>query len=414
MPKRVVELTVKQIDAAKPGVTLYDGKGLALVVDIAGNKRWVLRYTRPDGRRNMIGLGTYPAVMPSVARTKAREAKTGLAQGVDPIASKKEQKREEKAVSRGTFKSIAEEWYAHKAKSWASETARKARESLDDDLFPKLGAKPIAEITSADIKPVILLVHERAPRLAVKARQYCNQIIEYAIQEGLREDGRLLSLRGALPRAPKGHYAAVTKSNDIPALINAINAIGSPQSRAAILFCLYTALRPGVVVGARWDEFDLDAMEWHIPALRMKMGNDHITPIPSQMLPLLERQREITDDSPFVFPGVRNPKIQHMHRDSLSKILRESGLRGVTVTHGFRATLRTIAREKFRVDADVLEAQLAHAKKDEIQAAYDRTQFLEERHKLVQDWADYLEAQTKSADVIPAGAKVIPLHGQRV
>ena len=400
MPKRVVELTVKQIDAAKPGVTLYDGKGLALVVDIAGNKRWVLRYTRPDGRRNMIGLGTYPAVMPSVARTKAREAKTGLAQGVDPIASKKEQKREEKAVSRGTFKSIAEEWYAHKVKSWASETARKARESLDDDLFPKLGAKPIAEITSADIKPVILLVHERAPRLAVKARQYCNQIIEYAIQEGLREDGRLLSLRGALPRAPKGHYAAVTKSNDIPALISAINAIGSTQSRAAILFCLYTALRPGVVVGARWDEFDLDAMEWHIPASRMKMGNDHITPIPSQMLPLLERQREITDDSPFLFPGVRNPKIQHMHRDSLSKILRESGLRGVTVTHGFRATLRTIAREKFRVDADVLEAQLAHAKKDEIQAAYDRTQFLEERHKLVQDWADYLEAQTKSADVI--------------
>lgn len=401
MPKRVVELTVKQIDAAKPGATLYDGKGLALVVDIAGNKRWVLRYTRPDGRRNMIGLGTYPAVMPTVARTKARDAKTGLVQGVDPIATKRELKREEKAVSRGTFKSIAEEWYAHKAKSWATETARKARESLDDDLFPKLGAKPIAEITSADIKPVILLVHERAPRLAVKSRQYCNQIIEYAIQEGLREDGRLLSLRGALPKAPKGHYAAVTKSNDIPALINAINAIGSPQSRAAILFCLYTALRPGVVVGARWDEFDLGAMEWHIPASRMKMGNDHITPIPSQMLPLLERQRGIADDSPFVFPGVRNPKTQHMHRDSLSKILRESGLRGVTVTHGFRATLRTIAREKFRVDADVLEAQLAHAKKDEIQAAYDRTQFLEERHKLVQDWADYLEAQPKSAEVIP-------------
>jgi integrase len=90
-----------------------------------------------------------------------------------------------------------------------------------------------------------------------------------------------------------------------------------------------------------------------------------------------------------------------MHRDTLSKILRESGLRGVTVTHGFRATLRTIAREKFRVDADVLEAQLAHAKKDEIQAAYDRTQFLEERHKLVQGWADYLESQSKSAEVIP-------------
>jgi len=401
MPKRVIELTVRQIEAAKPGITLNDGKGLSLIVDESGNKRWVLRYTRPDGRRNMIGLGSYPAVTASVARTIAREAKAGLVQGIDPIATKKEQKLEEKAASRGTFKSIAEEWYAHKAKSWASETARKARETLDDYLFPKLASKLIAEITTADIKPVILHVHDRGPRLAIKARQYCNQIIEYAIQEGLREDGRLLSLRGALPKAPKGHYAAVTRSNELPVLVNAINAIGSPQSRAAILFCLYTALRPGVVVGALWDEFDLDVMEWHIPASRMKMGNDHITPIPSQMLPLLKIQRELSDDSPFVFPGARNPRYQHMHRDSLSKILRESGLRGITVTHGFRATLRTIAREKFRVDADILEAQLAHAKKDEIQAAYDRTQFLEERHKLVQHWADYLDGLAKGAKVIP-------------
>lgn len=342
MPKHVIELTVKRIEAAKTEQTLYDGRGLALLVDRSGNKRWVLRYTRPDGRRNMIGLGTYPAVMPAVARTKAREVKAGLVLGIDPTATKKDQKREEKAASLGTFKSVAEEWYAHKAKSWASETARKARETLDDCLFPKLASKPIAEIATADIKPIILHVHERAPRLAVKARQYCNQIIEYAIQEGLREDGRLLSLRGALPKAPKGHYAAVTKSNDLPALVNAINTIGSAQSRAAILCCLYTALRPGVVVGARWDEFDLDVMEWHIPAARMRVGNDHITPIPSQMLPLLEIQRELAGDSPFVFPGMRNPKSRHMHRDSLSKILRESGLRGVTVTHGFRIIGRII------------------------------------------------------------------------
>ena len=403
MPKLAPGLNDVRVRNAKPKDKPYklaDGQGLVLLINPNGSKWWRLRYT-VDGREKMLSLGVYPEVSLASARNKTHDARIAIAKGNDPSKERLAEKRRRIAAPRGTFKSIAEEWYAHKAKGWASETARKARESLYDDLFPKLGAKPIAEITSADIKPVILFVHERAPRLAVKTRQYCNQIIEYAIQEGLREDGRLLSLRGALPRAPKGHYAAVTKSNDIPALINAINAIGSPQSRAAILFCLYTALRPGVVVGARWDEFDLNAMEWHIPASRMKMGNDHITPIPSQMLPLLDRQREITDDSPFVFPGVRNPKNQHMHRDSLSKILRESGLRGVTVTHGFRATLRTIAREKFRVDADVLEAQLAHAKKDEIQAAYDRTQFLEERHKLVQDWADYLESQSSSANVIP-------------
>lgn len=406
MPRLATGLTVKQLDAAKSQKTLSDGRGLSLVVDAGGNKRWVFRYTRPDGRRNWLGLGSYPATSLLMARSIAQEAREQLSSGDDPAEIKKESKLAEKAVVRGTFKATAEEWYAHKARSWATETARKARESLDDDLFPKLGTRKIAEITSADIKPVILMVHARAPRLAVKARQYCNQIIEYAIQEGLREDGRLLSLRGVLPKAPKGHYAAVTKSNDIPTLVKAVNAIGSPQSRAAILLCLYTALRPGVVVGARWEEIDTNAMEWHIPASRMKMGNDHITPIPTQALPLLDKQREMAGESPFIFPGVRNPKKRHMHRDSLSKILRESGLRGVTVTHGFRATLRTIAREKFRVDADVLEAQLAHAKKDEIQAAYDRTQFLEERHKLVQDWADYLESQSKSADVIPLRGRV--------
>lgn len=402
MPKLAPGLTDIRVRNAKPKDKPYklpDGKGLVLLVNTNGSKWWRLRYTI-DGREKMLSLGVYPEVSLASARSKTHDARIAIAKGVDPSKERATEKRQRTAATRGTFKAVAEEWYAHKAKSWASETARKARETLDDYLFPKLASKLIAEITTADIKPVILHVHERGPRLAVKARQYCNQIIEYAIQEGLREDGRLLSLRGVLPKAPKGHYAAVTKSNNIPALINAINAIGSPQSRTAILFCLYTALRPGVVVGARWDEFDLNAMEWHIPASRMKMGNDHITPIPSQMLPLLEVQRVIVGDSPFVFPGVRNPKDQHMHRDSLSKILRESGLRNVTVTHGFRATLRTIAREKFRVDADILEAQLAHAKKDEIQAAYDRTQFLEERHKLVQDWADYLESQSKGAGVI--------------
>lgn len=404
MPKILPGLTVRQIETAKPGDTLQDGNGLAMVVDKNGNKRWVLRYTRPDGRRNMIGMGSYPEFTLTAARTAANKTRAEIAQGVDPVEQRRTERQERKAAVRGSFKAVAEEWHAHKAKGWASETARKAREVLDDYLFPKLATRPIAEITTADIKPVLLYIHERGPRLAVKARQYCNQIVEYAIQEGLREDGRLLSLRGALPKTAKSHYAAVTKSGDLPALLSAINGIGSINSRVALLVCLYTASRPGVVAGMRWDELDLVEKEWHIPAQRMKTGNDHITPLPAQLLPMLEELRTLAGASPFVFPGVRSPNTQHIHRDSLSKVLRENGLEGVTVTHGFRATFRTVARERLRADADVLEAQLAHAKKDEIQAAYDRAQFLEERHELVQRWADYLEA-------LESGAKVIPLHG---
>lgn len=402
MPKLAKGLTIKQIDAAKPGKTLADGRGLSLVVDTGGNKRWVFRYTRPDGRRNWIGLGSYPETSLPVARALAQNQRETLAGGIDPAIAKKEAKQQLKASVRGTFKSVGEEWHAHKSKGWASETARKAREVLDDYLYPKIGSKAISELSSADVKPVLLYVHERGPRLAVKARQYVNQIVDYAIQEGLREDGKLLSLKGVLPKTERAHYAAVTKTNDLPSMLSKINSIDSHKMRVAVQTLLYTASRPGVVAGMLKSELDLEAGEWHVSARRMKTGNDHITPLPKQLIPLLQEAIAYSGNSPFVFPGERDPIGKHLNRDSISKALREAGLRGVTVSHGFRATFRTIARERLRIDPDVLEAQIAHAKKDEIQAAYDRAQFLEERHQIIQRWADYIDA-------VQSGAKVIPL-----
>lgn len=408
MPKLASSINDTQVKNAKPlqkPYKLADGRGLVLLVNPDGSKWWRLRYT-VDGKEKMLSLGVYPEISLSDARQTALEARKDVAKGFDPSESRKAAKSELKTTLRGNFRAVAEEWYAHKARSWASETARKARETLDDNLFPQLAAKPIAEIASSDIKPVLLELDARAPRLAVKARQYCNQIIDYAIQEGLRADGKLLSLKGVLPKATKTHYAAVTKSNDLPSLVKAVTGIDSLNSRVALLVCLYTASRPGVVAGMCWDELDLNAKEWHIPASRMKTGNDHITPIPSQLLPMLEQLKVFAGESPFVFPGLRDPIKKHIHRDSLSKVLRENGLRDVTVTHGFRATFRTIARERLRADADVLEAQLAHAKKGDVQAAYDRTQFLDERHELVQKWADYIYAVSNDSKVVLISSKV--------
>ncbi|PTQ77440.1 integrase [Nitrosomonas oligotropha] len=401
MPKIIKNLTDLEIRMAKPGETKQDGKGLMLIADTNGNKRWTLRYQRPDGRRNMIGLGSYPDISATIARAHADEIRQRLLQGIDPVDHKKSEKLKQETAIRGTFKAVAAEWYAHKSKGWAKETARKAREILDDSLLPRLAKKAISEISSADIKLVLLEIHERAPRLAIKARQYSNQIIHYAIQEGLREDGRELSLKGALPDCKKGHYAAVTKPSDLPALLKAIEDINSIHSKVALLVCLYTATRPGVVAGMRWDELNLDSKEWHIPASRMKMGNDHITPLPDQLISMLCKLRDPAGESPFVFPGISDPVNKHIHRDSLSKVLRENGMRDKTVTHGFRATFRTIARERLRIAPDVLEAQIAHAKKGEVQAAYDRTQFLEDRHKLIQQWADYIDALKNNETVVP-------------
>jgi integrase len=408
MPKLADGLTDTKIRNAKPKEKPYklsDGNGLTLLINPNGSKWWRLRYYFGD-KEKMLSLGVYPKVGLQSAREKAMAAVKEIDMGNDPGAARKEAKRADSLKEKGTFKATSEAWYAHKAQSWASETARKARETLDDYLLPKLADKVIADIATSDIKPVLLSVHERAPRLAVKARQYCNQIIDYAIQEGLREDGKLLSLKGALPKSKAVHYAAVTKSNDLPSLIKAIKGIDSEHSRTALLACLYTASRPGVVAGMRWDELDLNAKEWHIPADRMKTGNDHISPLPDQLVRLIESLKPMAGESPFVFPGNRNPIKQHIHRDSLSKVLRENGLQGVTVTHGFRATFRTIARERLRAVPDVLEAQLAHAKKDEIQAAYDRAQFLEERHELIQKWADYLDQIQVTGNVVQMTDKV--------
>ncbi|GJL76092.1 integrase arm-type DNA-binding domain-containing protein [Nitrosomonas sp.] len=401
MPKVIRKLTDLEIKKAKPGETKQDGKGLMLVVDAKGNKRWVLRYMRPDGRRNMIGLGSYIEVSAAAARAEAAEIRGRLRNGIDPVDYRKAEKLEKQTAIRGTFKAIAEEWYSHKAKGWAKETTRKAREILDYSLLPKLSIKSVADIASADVKPVLLEIHERAPMLAVKARQYCGQIISYAIQEGLREDGRELSLKGVLPKSAKGHYAAVTKSSDLPPVIKAIEGIESIYSKVALKVCLYTASRPGVVAGMRWNELNLDTREWHVPASRMKLGNDHITPLPNQLIPMLKDLKALTGDSPFVFPGLSDPMNKHINRDSLSKVLRENGLRNVVVTHGFRATLRTIARERLRIHPDVLEAQLSHAKKGDVQKAYDRTQFLEERQELIQRWADYIDALKNDEIVVP-------------
>lgn len=401
MPKRTSELTIVEIKAkikAAKAVTLYDGKGLELQITDRGN-RWRLRYYRPDGRRNMIGLGTYPDLSLADARTEASKARTKVTNGLDPAVESKQDAKQQAA--RTSVREAADAWYKDRQDSWAPDTARKARMVLDTYLLPEFGSIPIKDLTTAQVKPVLKKLSLQVPHLATKARQYCNQFVTHAIQAGLREDGRELSLRGALKKIEKAHYPAVTAVQEMPALIKAIRGIRSYQSRTALLLCLYTAVRPAIAAGMRWDEVHLNEHEWHIPAERMKGKTAaHITPLPTQLIPLLQDLKLRTDPSPFVFPGMISPLTKPMCRDTLSKALRDNGLRGVTVTHGFRATLRTLVRERLRVPDDVLESQISHAKKGETQNAYDRATHLEERHEVVQLWADYLD-QLETGEIPP-------------
>jgi len=198
-------------------------------------------------------------------------------------------------------------------------------------------------------------------------------------------------LRGAVTLRDKGHIPAITRPAELGTLLRAIDGYTSRTTRAALLLASLTAMRPAVVASAQWAHIDLDEGEWHVPGLLMKTGHDHIVPLPRQAIALL---KELRSDPPgdYVFPSPSRQKTPHLHRDAMSKALREMGFRGKHATHGFRGTLRTMARERLGVDIDVLEAQLAHAKRGDIQKAYDRTTFGDERRRVMQEWADFLDS----------------------
>lgn len=385
-------LTDKTIQALKPREKLYrvaDWGGLCIEVTPSGSKLWRYRY-RFDRKAKMMALGRWNEVTLAEARERHRSARKLLSNGNDPMQAQRLSEDEIVRRERVKFANFATEWLVYKKKRVGAETYRKAKLVVEGDLVPALRRYGVDTLATKDVTPVLDKIAARAPNLAIKARQYLAGMMIYAIQQGLREDGKQLALRGTVAKHTKSHIPAITKPSELRSLLLAIDAYSSSTTRAALLLASLTAMRPAIVASAQWAHIDLDAAEWHVPGELMKTGNDHIVPLPTQAIALL---RNLRGDNPgiHVFPSPARQKTPHLHRDALSKALRDMGFQGKHATHGFRGTLRTMARERLSVDIDVLEAQLAHAKKGDVQKAYDRTTFDEQRIKVMQDWADYLD-----------------------
>ena len=390
---------------AKPRGKVYsiaDGNGLYLQISPSGSKLWIFRYIRPIARKpNMLSLGRYPDITAAHAREQARDARVDVFSGRDPQDTRRARFDPALAPQQNDFAYIATAWLASKESGWSSESHRKATYVINTYLIPPLKGFNITDLATRHVKPVLQEIAAKAPSLAKKARVYLGGIVLSAIQDGIREDGKFLAMRGILPKSDGGHIAAITKPEEIGPLLRAVDAYDSPVTRAALWLCALTALRPGVIARARWEEINLDTAEWHIPGAVMKMRHAHIVPLPRQAVAILENLRDTIFSREWVFPAQARQKTPHLHRDALSKALRDMGFKGQHATHGFRGMLRTVARERLRIPADVLEAQLAHAKKGDVQKAYDRTDFLDERHTAMQAWADYLDGLRASANVVP-------------
>lgn len=422
LAKQLTDLAARKAIIKPEPYTLASGNGLYLLVLPTSVKQWQVRYRTNDGKRSKKIIGVYPDVSIAQAHVMADELHQAARMGLevtglyDDIKAKRksatdaeiEVQRQEQDRVHHCFTVISDKWLEDRKPGWAKATYDKNQFIVRKSLQPIIGSLDVRTMASKDVVQPLREIAARTPSIASKARQCINGVIEYCILRGLREDDQVLRLKGILPKHKGGHMPAITKYQEIGALMRAIDAYPGRVVRNALLLAAYTALRPGIVASAKWEEMDLEQAEWHIPGMnsdgtnRMKTGHDHIVSLPRQALDALKEMQQFAG-GPFVFPSAGSHKNPHIHRDALSKAIREMGFAGKHSTHGFRAMLRTVARERLKVDVDVLEAQLAHAKKDQIQSAYDRTDFAEERKAVMQAWADYL-------DELKAGAQVIQLR----
>lgn len=381
-------LTETAIRNAKPRARAYkmaDGEGLTLLVKPTGSKLWRFRY-RYAGIEKSLSFGRYPDVGLKRAREKRSEARKLLDQGIDP--SRKRQN--EKADRGNTFETIAREWLNQQTRL-SEDTLDLARRRLERWAFPHIGSTPIDSLEPPQVLRLLRRVeaagkHETAHRV----RQRIGQICRYAVATGRATRDPTGDLKGALSPVPTQHRAAVTDPAGAGALLRAIDDYdGQPATRAGLQLLALTFVRPGELRRAEWPEFDLQAGMWRIPAERMKMKREHLVPLSRQAVAILKNLETITGHLPFAFAALRPNR--PLSENTLNLGLRTLGYTGEQMTaHGFRALASTLLHE-LGWPPEVIELQLAHAQRNQVAAAYNRSARLAERKEMMQAWADYLD-----------------------
>lgn len=369
---------------------LFDGGGLYLEITPAGGKLWRQKY-RFAGKEKRLAHGTYPDVSLAQARERRDAARKLLAAGVDPGEHRKAERAAGEERAANSFEVVAREWLSKR--DWVPGYTSKVTAWMENDVFPWIGGRAIADLTAPDFLKAARRIEDRgAIESAHRIMQNCGQVMRYAIATGRALHNPVADLRGALAPPPERHHAAITDTADIGGLLRAIDGYkGSLITRIAMQVSPLVFVRPGELRQAEWNEIDLDAAEWNIPAHKMKMRQAHLVPLSRQAIALLEEIHPLTNRSQYVFPGGRSTK-RPMSNNAINAALRRMGFDKDTMTaHGFRAMARTVLDEVLHFRPDYIEHQLAHAVRDPNGRAYNRTSHLPERRKMMQAWADYLD-----------------------
>jgi integrase len=390
-------LTDTRIKNAKPEEKpkrLFDERGLYLEISPAGGKWWRLKY-RVAGKEKRLSLGVYPDVGLSEARKRRDEARKLLAEGIDP--SKNRQAIRAASVDRAanSFEVVTREWFAKFSQDWAANHSARVIRLFERDIFPWIGARPIAEITAPELLTVVRRIEYRgAIDTAHRAIQSCSQVLRYGVATGRCERDPSGDLRGALPPVKGEHFAATTDPPKLAGILRALDGYeGDLIVRCALRLAPLVFVRPGELRHAEWKDIDLKAAEWRYTVT--KTETEHIVPLSKQAVAILKELRPLTGEGRYVFPGARSVH-RPMSDNAVLAAMRRMGIGKEEMTgHGFRAAARTILDEVLGFRPDLIEHQLAHAVRDPLGRAYNRTAHLPERKKMMQKWADYLDSLKK-------------------
>ena len=397
-------LTVTTIRNAKPRskpYKLYDESGLYLLIKPDGARYWRFKY-RFAGKEKLLALGVCDEVSLAEAREDRDEAKRKIREGTDPAEERKTRKRQDKHAAANSFKAVAEEWMIRQRPRWTAGHAERVRRSLEADLYADIGARPIASLTPPELLATLRKIEARgAHELRERVQQRASMIFRYAIATGRCDRDPVADLRGAFTSPVRFNYAALGQK-DLPAFFAKLaDYDGEPTTKLAIRLLALTFVRTGELRGARWSEFDLDNAEWRIPAERMKMRQEHIVPLSRQTLDVLRELQALTGRGALLFPS-RSKAMQPISENTILYALYRMGYHSRATGHGFRATASTILNE-LGFPGDVIERQLAHSSKNKVRAAYNKAQYLPERARMMQQWADLLDALAKADSNIVAG-----------
>lgn len=376
------KLTALKIRSLTEPGRYSDGDGLFLEINGKGAASWILR-VQNNGKRQDIGLGSSKVVPLKEAREAAFATRQKIAQGIDPVA---ERKQERQVIP--TFRKAAEMVHEEHEKAWKNgKHQNQWIATLKTYAFPKMGDRLVSEIEGPLIRDVLAPIWLSKPETARRVRQRIGTVLDWSYARGFRAtEAPMRSLSKGLPRQPKkdNHFAALPYAS-VPDFIEKLSARES-VGRVALEALILTAARSGEIRGATWSELDLEAALWTIPAERMKMGRVHVVPLAPQAVAVFERAKKFkAGASDLVFPGqnVKKP----LSDMTLLKILRDMDL-AVTV-HGFRSAFRDWVAEQTDYSGEIAEAALAHTVSNKVEAAYRRTDFLDKRRLLMRDWAAF-------------------------